>query len=145
MKTSQPRIMEWANSTFQPRFEHGDQAQVAHLCGTDDGSKQGAGFGCLTKASFEWMVQYDEIILVLEGEVTPITETETLWASRLDTILPRRRPHAALATDIKADWVVIDAGCAGLAAARQLPPRPLVEVGARATIGWEVWKIRAEA
>ena len=27
----------------------------------------------------------------------------------------------------------------------QLPPRPLVEVGARATIGWEVWKNRAEA
>ena len=26
-----------------------------------------------------------------------------------------------------------------------LPPRPLVEVGARATIGWEVWKNRAEA
>jgi len=24
-----------------------------------------------------------------------------------------------------------------------LPPRPLVEVGARATIGWEVWKNRA--
>ena len=30
--------------------------------------------------------QYDEIILVLEGEVTAITETETLNASRLDTI-----------------------------------------------------------
>ena len=27
----------------------------------------------------------------------------------------------------------------------QLPPRPLVEIGARATLGWEVWKNRAEA
>lgn len=27
----------------------------------------------------------------------------------------------------------------------RLPPRPLVELGARATIGWEVWKNRAEA
>jgi glycine/D-amino acid oxidase-like deaminating enzyme len=27
----------------------------------------------------------------------------------------------------------------------QLPPRPLVEIGARANIGWEVWKNRAEA
>ena len=26
-----------------------------------------------------------------------------------------------------------------------LPPRPLVEIGARATIGWEIWKNRAEA
>ena len=86
MKTSQPRVMEWANSTFQPRFEHGDQAQAAPLCGTDDGSKLGAGFGRLTKASFEWTVKYDEIILVLEGEVTAITQTATLRAGLLDTI-----------------------------------------------------------
>ena len=32
-----------------------------------------------------------------------------------------------------------------LGAPTQLPPHPLVEVGARATIGWEVWKNRAEA
>jgi ethanolamine utilization protein EutQ len=86
MKPSKPRVMEWAKSNFEPRFEHGDQAQAAHLCGTDDGSKLGAGFGRLTKASFEWTVQYDEIILVLEGKVTAITETETLKAGRLDTI-----------------------------------------------------------
>ena len=86
MKMSQPRVMEWANSTFQPRFEHGDQAQAAPLCGTDDGSKLGAGFGRLTNASFEWTVHYDEIILVLEGDVTAITETETLKAGPKDTI-----------------------------------------------------------
>tara|TARA_B110000211_G_C14072013_1_gene550409 strand:+ start:859 stop:1254 length:396 start_codon:yes stop_codon:yes gene_type:complete len=86
MKPSKPRLMEWAKSNFEPRFEHGDQAQAAHLCGTDDGSKLGAGFGRLTKASFEWTVQYDEVILVLEGKVTAITQTETLKAGRLDTI-----------------------------------------------------------
>lgn len=86
MKTSQPRVMEWAKSNFQPRFEHGDQAQAAHLCGTDDGSKLGAGFGRMTKASFEWTVQYDEIILVLEGQVFAITETGTLTAGPKDTI-----------------------------------------------------------
>jgi ethanolamine utilization protein EutQ len=86
MKPSKPRVMEWAKSNFEPRFEHGDQAQAAHLCGTDDGSKLGAGFGRLTKASFEWTVQYDEVILVLEGKVTAITQTETLKAGRLDTI-----------------------------------------------------------
>ena len=86
MKPSKPRVMEWAKSNFEPRFEHGDQAQAAHLCGTDDGSKLGAGFGRLTKALFEWTVQYDEVILVLEGKVTAITQTETLKAGRLDTI-----------------------------------------------------------
>ncbi len=34
--------------------------------------------------------------------------------------LPDRRPHAALNADIKADWLVIGGGYAGLAAARQL-------------------------
>ena len=53
-----------------------------------------------------------------------------------NTILPHRTPHAALAKVIKADWLVIGAGYAGLAAARQLAHnRPddsiaLVEAGA---------------
>ena len=37
-----------------------------------------------------------------------------------NTILPKRTPHAALAQDINADWLVVGAGYAGLAAARQL-------------------------
>lgn len=37
-----------------------------------------------------------------------------------NTILPQRRPHAALAQDIKTDWLVVGGGYAGLAAARQL-------------------------
>lgn len=37
-----------------------------------------------------------------------------------NTILPHRTPHAALAKDIKADWLIVGAGYAGLAAARQL-------------------------
>ena len=86
MTSSKPRVMKWAKSDFQPRFEHGDQAQAAHLCGTEDGSKLGAGFGRLTNASFEWTVQYDEIILVLEGEFSAITETQTLSAGPFDTI-----------------------------------------------------------
>jgi ethanolamine utilization protein EutQ len=86
VKTSHPRVMEWAKAAFQPRFEHGDQAQAAHLCGTDDDSKLGAGFGRLSKASFEWTVQYDEIILVLEGEVTALTDAGALIAGPKDTI-----------------------------------------------------------
>ena len=93
MKKAQPRVMEWDKSIFQPRFEHGDQAQAAHLCGADDGSKLGAGFGRMKNASFEWTVQYDEIILVLEGEVTVQTDTDTLTAGRFDTIwLPAGTP-----------------------------------------------------
>ena len=35
-------------------------------------------------------------------------------------ILPERKPRAALKADIKADWLVLGAGYAGLAAARRL-------------------------
>ena len=35
-------------------------------------------------------------------------------------ILPERTPHAALKGDVRADWVVVGAGYAGLAAARRL-------------------------
>lgn len=37
-----------------------------------------------------------------------------------NTILPHREPHASLVDDISADWLVIGAGYAGLAAARRL-------------------------
>ena len=46
----------------------------------------------------------------------PCNDHTNAW----NTILPHRTPHAALAKVIKADWLVIGAGYAGLAAARQL-------------------------
>lgn len=70
MKRSPPRVMAWAKTGFTPRFEYGDQARAAYLCGTEDGSKLGAGFGRPTKASFPQTVQYDEIILAMEGQAT---------------------------------------------------------------------------
>ncbi len=86
MSKSQPRVMEWAKLDFKPRFEHGEQAQAAPLCGTDDGSKLGAGFGRLTNASFPWTVHYDEVILVLEGQVTVKTSAGDQVAGPRDTI-----------------------------------------------------------
>lgn len=40
---SPPRVMSLDQLGFVPRFEYGDQAQVAPLCGADDGSKLGVG------------------------------------------------------------------------------------------------------
>lgn len=40
---SPPRVMTLSEASFVPRFEYGDQAQVAQLCGADDGSKLGVG------------------------------------------------------------------------------------------------------
>ncbi|MEM7069400.1 MAG: ethanolamine utilization protein EutQ [Pseudomonadota bacterium] len=85
-KKSPARVMRWANADFQPRFEYGDQAQAAHLCGDADGSELGAGLVRLTNANIPWTVKYDEIILVLEGTFTVRTEDDVLTAGKLDSI-----------------------------------------------------------
>ena len=46
----------------------------------------------------------------------PLNDNTNAW----NTILPTRIPKPALAADINADWLVIGAGYAGLAAARRL-------------------------
>jgi len=46
----------------------------------------------------------------------PLNDTTNAW----NTILPKRTPHPAVDTDIQADWLVIGACYAGLAAARRL-------------------------
>ena len=86
MKKASPRVMKWASADFQPRFEYGDQAQAAHLCGEADGSELGSGLVRLTKAQIPWTIQYDEIILVLEGALTIRTDEELLVANPMDSI-----------------------------------------------------------
>ncbi len=86
MSKSEPRVMKRSNAEFHPRFEYGEMAQSAHLCGTEDGSKLGAGLVRLTKAEIPWTVQYDEIILVLEGTFSVRTESGTLPAEAMDSI-----------------------------------------------------------
>ena len=66
---------------FTPRFEYGDQAQVAQLCGADDGSKLGVGLVRLSNAAIPWTIKYDELILVLEGVLTVKTVVAELSAT----------------------------------------------------------------
>jgi len=86
MTKTAPRVMKRSNAEFHPRFEYGEMAQAAHLCGTEDGSKLGAGLVRLTNAQIPWTVRYDEIILVLEGTFTVRTDDDILTAQPLDTI-----------------------------------------------------------
>src|SRR5690606_29350355 len=48
--------------------------------------------------------------------ILPADDNTNGWSR----ILPTRTPKAALAGDIKADWIVLGAGYAGVAAARRL-------------------------
>ncbi|MDB4558720.1 cupin domain-containing protein [Amylibacter sp.] len=86
MSKSPPRVNRFADLTFNPRFEYGDQAAAVQICGPDDMSELAAGFGRLTNARFAWTIKYDEIIIVLEGELTIYTGGETLTAGKHDSI-----------------------------------------------------------
>ncbi|MGB0506955.1 MAG: ethanolamine utilization protein EutQ [Pikeienuella sp.] len=78
--------MKHSDAEFQPRFAYGDQAQAAMLCGTDDGSKLGAGLVRMENACIPWQVKYDEIILVLEGTFSVRIGDDLLTAHALDTM-----------------------------------------------------------
>lgn len=87
---SPPRMMPFAATDFQPRFEYGDQAQVTVATGSSDGSDLGTGFGRFSGADIPWTVQYDEVLLVLDGELTVETDAGRLTAGPKDSIwLPR--------------------------------------------------------
>lgn len=81
-----PRVMSLSKAMFKPRFEHGDQAEVAQLCGADDGSKLGVGLVRLTNADIPWTIKYDEFIWVLEGTFTVQTDNAELVAHKDESI-----------------------------------------------------------
>lgn len=86
MPKSPPRVNRFAKLEFTPRFEFGEQAEAVQICGPEDMSDLGAGFGRLTNARFPWIVKYDEIIFVLEGELTIHTDGKALVAKKHDSI-----------------------------------------------------------
>lgn len=64
------RVVRFDELNFAPRFEYGEMARVTQVSGTGDGSLLGTGFGRFTNAEIPWTVRYDEVLLVLEGELT---------------------------------------------------------------------------
>ena len=90
MTRSQPRVHRFANLKFQPRFEYSDQAAAAQVCGAEDMSELASGYGRLTNARFPWTIKYDEILIVLEGELTVHANCTSLTAGQFDSIwLPK--------------------------------------------------------
>ena len=63
------RVMRFADLDFSPRFEYGDMAEVAGICGADDGSQLGVGWGRLHNARIPWTIRYDEVLTVFDGEL----------------------------------------------------------------------------
>jgi ethanolamine utilization protein EutQ len=63
------RIVGFDDIEFAPRFEYGEMAEVAGVCGDADGSELGVGWGRLRNARIPWTIRYDEVLTVFEGEL----------------------------------------------------------------------------
>ena len=80
------KVVSFKDLSFEPRFDYGHMAKVTEVVGTGDGSLLGTGFGRFIDAEIPWTVKYDEVLLVLEGEVTVRTAEGDLVAGPQDCI-----------------------------------------------------------
>jgi len=87
---SHPRCTAFEELNFAPRFAYGEHASVAEVTGTADGTVLGTGFARFTDAEIPWTVQYDEVVLVLQGQLEISTPDAVLTAGPKDNIwLPK--------------------------------------------------------
>lgn len=61
------RVERFDNLEFTPRFEYGEMAEVSGICGAEDGTELGTGWGRLHNAYIPWTIHYDEVLTVFEG------------------------------------------------------------------------------
>ncbi|MEO1140359.1 MAG: ethanolamine utilization protein EutQ [Pseudomonadota bacterium] len=80
------QVMPFAKQAFAPRFEYGEMAQVTEVTGTSIGTRLGTGFGRFTNAHIPWTVEYDEVLLVLDGRLTVRTTEGDLTAGPQDCV-----------------------------------------------------------
>ena len=73
---SSVRVVRHAQLEFLPRFEYGDMAQVAGVCGDADGSELGVGWGRFEKALIPWTIRYDEVLTIFAGHLRLYTNGE---------------------------------------------------------------------
>lgn len=82
--------MRFEDLEFAPRFEYGEMAQVAGICGAEDGTQLGAGWGRMTNARIPWTIKYDEVLTVFDGvlrlhasgEVYELRARDCIWLPR---------------------------------------------------------------
>lgn len=94
------RVVPYDQLEFTPRFDYGHMANVTEVVGGGDGSLLGTGFGRFKDAQIPWTVKYDEVLLVLDGEVTVRTAEGDLTAGPRDCIwLPNGTELTYIAKD----------------------------------------------
>ena len=72
------RIERFGELEFAPRFEYGEMAEVAGICGFKEQARArhpgekyelGVGWGRLRNARIPWTIHYDEVLTVFEDEL----------------------------------------------------------------------------
>ncbi len=86
MSRSALRVERFDKLRFKPRFEYGHMAEVATTCTDADGTSLGTGFVRLVNAEIPWTICYDEVITVLEGELTLKANGEEYHLQIMDSI-----------------------------------------------------------
>ena len=86
MTKTSPKTVSPGALSYTPRFEYGEMASVAPVCGPDDGTELGAGYVRLTGAETPWTIKYDEVVVVIEGKVTIRTAAGDLTAGPGESI-----------------------------------------------------------
>lgn len=94
-------VVPFSKAEFAPRFAYGDMAGVSVVTGNaGDGTRLGSGFVRLRRAEIPWTLRYDEVLFVLEGQVTIRTEGGDLIAGPRDCVwLPNGTELTYLAED----------------------------------------------
>jgi len=83
---SPARVVSLDAAKFTPRFQYGHMAEGAPVSGPEDGTKLGSGYVRLIQAEIPWTIKYDEVVLVLEGELIVRTADGTLKAGPQDCL-----------------------------------------------------------
>lgn len=83
---SPARVARFEALEFQPRFAFPEMAEVVEVAGLADRSELAGGFARFSDARIPWQVKYDELILVLSGEMAVETPQGRLEAAAMDTI-----------------------------------------------------------
>ncbi len=86
MKKSVLRVERFHDLKFEPRFEYGHMAEVATTCTDADGTVLGTGYVRLTRAKIPWTLCYDEVLIVIEGELILHANGETINLKPRDSI-----------------------------------------------------------
>jgi len=79
-------MMRFAGIELVPRFEYGDMAQIAELCGVGDATQLGVGWARLSKAHIPWTTRYDEVVTVYQGQLRLHTDGKIHHLGELDSI-----------------------------------------------------------